>query len=86
MYPLICAAAGIGFAALYYAFNKRMTVGLVDNSGLAYEVVFKRSVLEGVNLDENSAGQACDILQWLMDNTRPGGAGGTSGAVQMGNI
>ena len=50
------------------------------------EVVFKRSVLEGVNLDENSAGQACDIIQWLMDNVRTGGAGGTSGAVQMGKI
>ena len=65
-------------AALYYYLNKRMTVGLVEQSGVVNEVVFKRSVLEGVNLDEQSAASASDIMQWLMDSARTGSAGSSS--------
>ena len=64
--------ATLGIAALCYMLNKRMTVGIVEHSGVQSQLVFKRSVLEGLQLDEASSAQASDVLQWLMDAARTG--------------
>jgi hypothetical protein len=77
---------GIAIAALYYALNKRMSIGLVEMSGVVNQIVFKRSVLEGVNLDENSSSQASDVIQWLMDSARTGSGGVATSSTQQGHI
>jgi hypothetical protein len=59
--------AAVACGVLYYALNKRMTIGLVEMSGVVNQIVFKRSVLEGIKLDEQSSAHASDIIQWLMD-------------------
>ena len=76
----------IAIAALYYALNKRMSIGLVEMSGVVNQIVFKRSVLEGVNLDENSSSQASDVIQWLMDSARTGSGGVATSSTQQGHI
>ena len=78
--------ASIGIAAIYYAFNKRMSVGLVEMSGIVNQIVFKRSVLEGINLDEQSSAQASDVIQWLMDSARTGSGGVATSSTQQGHI
>jgi len=77
---------GIGIAALYYALNKRMSIGLVEMSGVVNQIVFKRSVLEGINLDEQSSSQASDVIQWLMDSARTGSGGVATSSTQQGHI
>ena len=63
-----------------------MTVGIVEHSGVQSQLVFKRSVLEGLKLDEASSAQASDVLQWLMDAARMGKAGPAQGTTQQGHI
>tara|TARA_B100000459_G_scaffold143689_1_gene105557 strand:+ start:298 stop:891 length:594 start_codon:yes stop_codon:yes gene_type:complete len=83
---LIGGIVAVGIAALYYFLNKRMTVGIVEHSGVQSQLVFKRSVLEGLQLDEASSAQASDVLQWLMDAARTGKAGPAEGTTQQGHI
>ena len=83
---LIGLLAAVGCGALYYALNKRMTVGLVEMSGVVNQIIFKRSVLEGIKLDEQSSAQASDIIQWLMDSARTGGSGSSTSTTQQGHI
>ena len=83
---LIGGIVAVGIAALYYFLNKRMTVGIVEHSGVQSQLVFKRSVLEGLQLDEASSAQASDVLQWLMDAARTGKAGPAEGSTQQGHI
>ena len=83
---IIGGLATLGIAALYYLLNKRMTVGIVEHSGVQSQLVFKRSVLEGLQLDEASSAQASDVLQWLMDAARTGKAGPAEGTTQQGHI
>ena len=83
---LIGGIVAVGIAALYYFLNKRMTVGIVEHSGVQSQLVFKRSVLEGLKLDEASSAQASDVLQWLMDAARTGKAGPAEGTTQQGHI
>ena len=78
--------AAIVIAAIYYAFNKRMSIGLVEMSGVVNQIVFKRSVLEGINLDEQSSSQASDVIQWLMDSARTGSGGVATSSTQQGHI
>ena len=78
--------AAIVIAAVYYALNKRMSIGLVEMSGVVNQIVFKRSVLEGINLDENSSAQASDVIQWLMDSARTGSGGVATSSTQQGHI
>ena len=86
----ICAILGFGvgivIAAIYYALNKRMSIGLVEMSGVVNQIVFKRSVLEGINLDENSSSHASDVIQWLMDSARTGSGGVATSSTQQGHI
>ena len=78
--------AAITCAGLYYALNKRMTIGLVEMSGVPHQIVFKRSVLEGIDLNEQSSSHASDIIQWLMDYARKESNGPPTSSVQQGHI
>lgn len=61
---------GIAIAALYYLLNKTLTVGFTYIGGRVSEIPFKRSVIEGRNLDEAEAARVCEIIQHLVDTRR----------------
>ena len=64
------AIPGILVALLYYALNKTLSIGFTDVGGRIYEIPFKRSVIEGRNLDETEAARACDLMQSLVEARR----------------
>jgi hypothetical protein len=61
---------GIAIAMLYYVLNKTLTVGFTDVGGRVSEIPFKRSVIEGKNIDAIEAARVCDIVQGLVDARR----------------
>jgi hypothetical protein len=66
---------GVILAIVYYFLNKSMTVGFVEVSGVVNAIAFKRSVIEGINVDENQAQQVAELTQKLIDARRRTSAG-----------
>ena len=66
---------GIIFGIIYYFLNKHLTVGFVEVSGVVNAIAFKRSIIEGQNIDENQARMVSDMTQQLIDaRKRPSAA------------
>ena len=66
--PLIFAIIGIITLPLFlflYFFNKSMILFAIPNSGSGASIVFKRSLIEGVNLTEEDANRVIGILMDL---------------------
>lgn len=59
---------GLIIGPLYYFLNKTMSVGIVENSGWSGGFAFKRSVIEGKNIDEKSAYQIIDIIRTVIES------------------
>ncbi len=64
------AIPGIIVGVLYYFLNKTLTVGYSDMGGLRNAIHFKRSLIEGQNIDEAEAEKVCNIIQNLVDAKR----------------
>jgi len=73
---LIVAAIGVTIAAVYYLLNQIITIGFVGNSGEAFTLGFKRSVIEGQHIDETSAAYVAQLTQALIDNRKSFRVGG----------
>ena len=60
---------GIGaiIGVIYYYLNKHMTLGFIELSGVGNGIAFKRSVIEGINVDEKQAQQVAELVQKLID-------------------
>jgi hypothetical protein len=60
---------GIGLIVgiVYYFLNKHMTVGFIEVSGVGNAIAFKRSVIEGVDIDEKQAQRIAELAQKLID-------------------
>jgi len=58
---------GLIVGPLYYFLNKELTVGVVENSSWTGGFAFKRSVIEGQNIDENKAYEVIDIIRELIE-------------------
>jgi hypothetical protein len=58
---------GLILGPLYYFLNKELTVGVVENSSWAGGFAFKRSVIEGQNIDEDKAYEVIDIIRALIE-------------------
>ena len=54
---------GILIGIIYYFLNKTLTVGFSDMGGRVSHINFKRSIIEGHNVDEHSAAEVCRIIQ-----------------------
>ena len=54
---------GILIGIIYYFLNKTLTVGFTDMGGRASYINFKRSIIEGHNVDEQAAAETCRIIQ-----------------------
>ena len=66
---LLSPVFGLGLIAgpLYYFLNKNLHVGFVEMSAWSASIAFKRSVIEGKNIDEKEAEKVLKIVQMLVD-------------------
>jgi hypothetical protein len=60
---------GLGLIAgpLYYFLNKTLAIGVVEASGWSGGFAFKRSVIEGQNIDEKQAFRVIEIVRALIE-------------------
>ncbi len=58
---------GLVIGPLYYILNKNLTVGVVEASGWVGAFSFKRSVIEGQNINEEEAYQVIEIIRSLIE-------------------
>jgi hypothetical protein len=70
---------GLIVGPLYYFLNKELSLGVVETSGVLSGIEFKRSVIEGQNINEHESRRVTAIIQRLMMNAqrRNERAGGT---------
>ena len=59
---------GIIVGIVYYVLNKNLKVAIVESSGKVASFAFKRSVIEGQNIDENQAYEVIEIIRGLVEN------------------
>lgn len=74
--PIIGWLIGAGIGVLYYVLNKELFVGARDNGGQALDIVFKRSIIEGQNIDEQAGERIVSVIEMLLlgaDQPRPVG-------------
>ncbi len=66
---LLAPFFGIGLilGPLYYFLNKKLVVGVVEGSGWVGGFAFKRSVIEGKNIQEKDAYNVIDIIRGLIE-------------------
>lgn len=64
---LFTVLIGIAIALVYYFLNRSLTIGIVEISGVVSGIAFKRSVIENIDVDENQAKYACDLIQALVE-------------------
>ena len=59
--------SGLIIGPVYYYLNKNLTVAVVEASGWVGAFSFKRSVIEGQNINENEAYNVIDIIRKLIE-------------------
>ncbi|PCH64830.1 MAG: hypothetical protein COC09_01170 [Gammaproteobacteria bacterium] len=58
---------GLVVGPLYYFLNKNLTVGVVEASGWVGTFSFKRSIIEGQNINEEEAYKVIEIIRSLIE-------------------
>ena len=61
---------GLIVGPLYYILNKKLSLGVIEVSGVMSGIEFKRSVIEGQNINEVESRRVIAIIQNLMTNSR----------------
>ena len=72
--PIIGWLLGGVMGLVYYFLNKELFLRIRDNGGGKFEIPFKRSVIEGQNIDERAGERIVAIIEMLMlgaDRPRP---------------
>lgn len=66
---ILLSPIGIGLilGPLYYWLNKQLMIGVVEASGWTGGFAFKRSVIEGENIDEAQAYEVIKIVRMLIE-------------------
>ncbi|MEL7022278.1 MAG: hypothetical protein AAGL69_00950 [Pseudomonadota bacterium] len=59
---LVLVLAGI----VYYVLNKSLSVAVVEASGWVGDFSFKRSIIEGQNIDEQAGNEVIDVIRHLI--------------------
>jgi hypothetical protein len=54
-------------ALVYYFSNRMLTLGFVENSGIVTSIVYKRSIIENIDINESQARNVCTIVQDLIE-------------------
>ncbi|MFY0530098.1 hypothetical protein ACN28I_45350 [Archangium gephyra] len=57
---------GLIVGPLYYFLNKTLSLGIIENAGVLSGIEFKRSVIEGQNINEQEGRRVCNIIKHLM--------------------
>ena len=65
---LIGLVAGFAIAFVFYFLNKIFTVGFVANSGIQQSIRFKKSVIEGQEINEAQAEYVSQIMIYLIES------------------
>lgn len=65
----VLSIVGVALSALYYFLNRPLTIGVIDVSGTVTEMSFSRSVIEGQEVDENSAESVINMVEFLIKPT-----------------
>jgi hypothetical protein len=58
---------GLIVGPLYYILNKNLTVAIIESSGWVGSFSFKRSVIEGQNINEEEAYKVIEIIRVLIE-------------------
>jgi hypothetical protein len=58
---------GLVLGPLYYFLNKKLAIGVVEASGWSGGFAFKRSVIEGQNIDEGEAYRVINVVRRLIE-------------------
>jgi hypothetical protein len=66
---------GLLIGPLYYLFNKRTTIGVVESSGIINGIAFTRSLIEGQDITEEDGKRVIDLICRLMDASTSKGNG-----------
>ena len=61
---------GLGISLLYYYLSRTLTLGIVEHSGVVNGIKFKRSVIEGVDINQAQGSYICKITQFLIESRR----------------
>ena len=62
------AFSGLLIGPLYYFLNKSLSVGVVEMSGWSGAFSFKRSIIEGQNIQEEEAYEVVNIIRSLIES------------------
>lgn len=60
--------AGLIVGPLYYILNKSLTVAVVESSGWVGAFSFKRSVIEGQNINEDEAYKVIEVIRKVIES------------------
>lgn len=61
---------GLAISLLYYFLSRTLTLGIVEHSGVISGIRFKRSVIEGVDINQAQGAYICKIVQSLIESRR----------------
>lgn len=67
---IILLLMGIGLAFLYYFLSRTLTLGFVEHSGVISGIRFKRSIIEGVEINQTQGNYICGLTQSLIEAKR----------------
>ncbi len=57
---------GVLVAGLYYFLNRELTIGFTEDSGISSAIQFKRSVIEGQEINEEQLQKIIDVIEHLI--------------------
>ena len=61
---LLVVIAGVAF----YILNKNLSVAVVEASGWTGDFAFKRSIIEGQNIDEQAGYEVINVIRQLIES------------------
>jgi hypothetical protein len=61
------ALVGFGIAILLYFLNRTLTLGFVEVSGVMNGILFKRSVIENLDINQDEARRVCELIEALIE-------------------
>jgi hypothetical protein len=66
MFGVLVLFGGVGLSLLYYFLNRELTIAFSDDGGIAVGIAFKRSVVEGQEIDEDALKRLVVIIEALL--------------------
>ncbi len=72
VFGTIVLIVGLGLAALYYVLNRELTLGFRADSGQLHQLQFKRSVIEGQEINEEALRKIMILIEYLIKPTGEG--------------